>query len=137
MIRRPPRSTRTDTLFPYTTLFRSEDQRDKPGGRKGFSYDPDHSQHERGKPPQRPMNAKTQKLPPEGETSDRATADAGANTMWGGRFASGPAAVMARNNASIAFTRRLYAQDTPMSKYPSPMHIPPHIHHPQPPAPKH
>src|SRR3546814_4960252 len=25
MIRRPPRSTRTDTLFPYTTLFRSED----------------------------------------------------------------------------------------------------------------
>src|SRR3546814_4110115 len=31
MIRRPPRSTRTDTLFPYTTLFRSrllsEDQR--------------------------------------------------------------------------------------------------------------
>src|SRR3546814_8385546 len=28
MIRRPPRSTRTDTLFPYTTLFRS-----------GFYYD--------------------------------------------------------------------------------------------------
>src|SRR3546814_2265370 len=27
MIRRPPRSTRTDTLFPYTTLFRS-----RPGG---------------------------------------------------------------------------------------------------------
>src|SRR3546814_2462960 len=26
MIRRPPRSTRTDTLFPYTTLFRSQDQ---------------------------------------------------------------------------------------------------------------
>src|SRR3546814_12068454 len=26
MIRRPPRSTRTDTLFPYTTLFRSLDQ---------------------------------------------------------------------------------------------------------------
>src|SRR3546814_6500590 len=32
MIRRPPRSTRTDTLFPYTTLFRSTgigDQRDE------------------------------------------------------------------------------------------------------------
>src|SRR3546814_20240171 len=29
MIRRPPRSTRTDTLFPYTTLFRSLD----PGSR--------------------------------------------------------------------------------------------------------
>src|SRR3546814_20827664 len=27
MIRRPPRSTRTDTLFPYTTLFRSPPQR--------------------------------------------------------------------------------------------------------------
>src|SRR3546814_9372924 len=27
MIRRPPRSTRTDTLFPYTTLFRSDERR--------------------------------------------------------------------------------------------------------------
>src|SRR3546814_5577224 len=27
MIRRPPRSTRTDTLFPYTTLFRSHECR--------------------------------------------------------------------------------------------------------------
>src|SRR3546814_18341856 len=27
MIRRPPRSTRTDTLFPYTTLFRSPEGR--------------------------------------------------------------------------------------------------------------
>src|SRR3546814_6062102 len=27
MIRRPPRSTRTDTLFPYTTLFRSKQSR--------------------------------------------------------------------------------------------------------------
>src|SRR3546814_8268975 len=27
MIRRPPRSTRTDTLFPYTTLFRSSPSR--------------------------------------------------------------------------------------------------------------
>src|SRR3546814_16925608 len=27
MIRRPPRSTRTDTLFPYTTLFRSPERR--------------------------------------------------------------------------------------------------------------
>src|SRR3546814_5335480 len=30
MIRRPPRSTRTDTLFPYTTLFRSHDSADAP-----------------------------------------------------------------------------------------------------------
>src|SRR3546814_12647332 len=32
MIRRPPRSTRTDTLFPYTTLFRSS-----PEGGEGAS----------------------------------------------------------------------------------------------------
>src|SRR3546814_9514917 len=30
MIRRPPRSTRTDTLFPYTTLFRSHRQSPRP-----------------------------------------------------------------------------------------------------------
>src|SRR3546814_1608305 len=30
MIRRPPRSTRTDTLFPYTTLFRSPPPRERP-----------------------------------------------------------------------------------------------------------
>src|SRR3546814_11096536 len=30
MIRRPPRSTRTDTLFPYTTLFRSDVALDAP-----------------------------------------------------------------------------------------------------------
>src|SRR3546814_15476917 len=29
MIRRPPRSTRTDTLFPYTTLFRSPQRPDR------------------------------------------------------------------------------------------------------------
>src|SRR3546814_7776074 len=33
MIRRPPRSTRTDTLFPYTTLFRSG-----PGNEGANSY---------------------------------------------------------------------------------------------------
>src|SRR3546814_16348765 len=35
MIRRPPRSTRTDTLFPYTTLFRS-----RRGGRAAKGRDP-------------------------------------------------------------------------------------------------
>src|SRR3546814_2279839 len=34
MIRRPPRSTRTDTLFPYTTLFRSS-AFEPDGGRRG------------------------------------------------------------------------------------------------------
>src|SRR3546814_1127391 len=41
MIRRPPRSTRTDTLFPYTTLFRSQSRGVQPadfnsyGSRRG------------------------------------------------------------------------------------------------------
>src|SRR3546814_3806849 len=34
MIRRPPRSTRTDTLFPYTTLFRSPEATETPGANK-------------------------------------------------------------------------------------------------------
>src|SRR3546814_17513247 len=38
MIRRPPRSTRTDTLFPYTTLFRSV----------GAAADTVHGERERG-----------------------------------------------------------------------------------------
>src|SRR3546814_1792671 len=45
MIRRPPRSTRTDTLFPYTTLFRSQSWQYQPGTRRvrqapevGFDY---------------------------------------------------------------------------------------------------
>src|SRR3546814_18469111 len=32
MLRRPPRSTRTDTLFPYTTLFRSAGEKLQPLG---------------------------------------------------------------------------------------------------------
>src|SRR3546814_10405131 len=34
MIRRPPRSTRTDTLFPYTTLFRSARDQREPGAHR-------------------------------------------------------------------------------------------------------
>src|SRR3546814_17427656 len=37
MIRRPPRSTRTDTLFPYTTLFRSIQVHGGGGGSQEFS----------------------------------------------------------------------------------------------------
>src|SRR3546814_2297081 len=36
MIRRPPRSTRTDTLFPYTTLFRSLGPGDSLIGEEAF-----------------------------------------------------------------------------------------------------
>src|SRR3546814_10481883 len=58
MIRRPPRSTRTDTLFPYTTLFRSKSPRNVMAeqaamlasrvadhvGRVGVFVDPDDAQ---------------------------------------------------------------------------------------------
>src|SRR3546814_8516161 len=41
MIRRPPRSTRTDTLFPYTTLFRSlvDDERGEEFGRENVEVE--------------------------------------------------------------------------------------------------
>jgi argininosuccinate lyase len=38
------------------------------------------------------------------------------NKMWGGRFASGPDAIMAEINASIDFDRKLYAEDIAGSK---------------------
>src|SRR3546814_16465989 len=40
MIRRPPRSTRTDTLLPYTTLFRSQGGRRNGARRLGADRDP-------------------------------------------------------------------------------------------------
>src|SRR3546814_8373489 len=44
MIRRPPRSTRTDTLFPYTTLFRSRAAGDQPRMRDiGFGQRAQHA----------------------------------------------------------------------------------------------
>jgi argininosuccinate lyase len=39
-----------------------------------------------------------------------------ANSLWGGRFAGGPAAIMRRINASIDFDKRLYAEDIAGSK---------------------
>src|SRR3546814_12676669 len=56
MIRRPPRSTRTDTLFPYTTLFRS-----KAGGRRDDRHvDHRRRQHHRvrlTRKPRRPVDS--------------------------------------------------------------------------------
>src|SRR3546814_4861987 len=54
MIRRPPRSTRTDTLFPYTTLFRSQVRLD-PGFRRGTASGTDLSR--RANPPRRLRDA--------------------------------------------------------------------------------
>src|SRR3546814_18721927 len=42
MIRRPPRSTRTDTLFPYTTLFRSRSDRSDRSDYRDWDYSRDH-----------------------------------------------------------------------------------------------
>src|SRR3546814_4421099 len=59
MIRRPPRSTRTDTLFPYTTLFRSacarcrRDGRDDAGGDDARDARP-HRPAASGRPGDRP-----------------------------------------------------------------------------------
>src|SRR3546814_13117427 len=56
MIRRPPRSTRTDTLFPYTSLFRSalglqplEHRADRRSGQRVAQHRPDLG-HRRGAP---------------------------------------------------------------------------------------
>src|SRR3546814_9651292 len=40
MIRRPPRSTRTDTLFPYTTLFRSRQRSERSRDRSRWQLRP-------------------------------------------------------------------------------------------------
>src|SRR3546814_3089744 len=74
MIRRPPRSTRTDTLFPYTTLFRSD---------RGFDQQPrggalDHLR------PAGPRGV-PQHLPPAALGADRRRADARAEDDAGDR----------------------------------------------------
>ncbi len=52
---------------------------------------------------------------PDGPTPP-AAGEPAANTMWGGRFGAGPARLMEKINASIAFDKRLYAQDIAASK---------------------
>src|SRR3546814_12845771 len=52
MIRRPPRSTRTDTLFPYTTLFRSDSAAGRGAGENAKSAT--NSNHADGARPARP-----------------------------------------------------------------------------------
>src|SRR3546814_4165693 len=55
MIRRPPRSTRTDTLFPYTTLFRS------PAPSPGAHHRGRIDRRASGRQPRRPGGSKEQK----------------------------------------------------------------------------
>src|SRR3546814_16803391 len=67
MIRRPPRSTRTDTLFPYTTLFRSsppEVQHEPPDPRPdGRARGPRHPRGRLREPRHRPADQRCP-LPP-------------------------------------------------------------------------
>jgi argininosuccinate lyase len=49
-------------------------------------------------------------------SGERAAAQPATNEMWGGRFAGGPAAIMAEINASIDVDRALYAQDIAASQ---------------------
>src|SRR3546814_11597577 len=58
MIRRPPRSTRTDTLFPYTTLFRSHMDTQSP--RRGHAARSDRPDRSRPHPRRRQPMTKTQ-----------------------------------------------------------------------------
>src|SRR3546814_5456274 len=50
MIRRPPRSTRTDTLFPYTTLFRAPTQPSADAGTTTHDRHRKHLHHRRDGP---------------------------------------------------------------------------------------
>src|SRR3546814_6723544 len=71
MIRRPPRSTRTDTLFPYTTLFRSqpaqEEQAEEPEPER--APDPPAQEKPRERQPEgdpdQPSEQAVQVFPPE------------------------------------------------------------------------
>ena len=50
------------------------------------------------------------------DISKTSSSKAGSNTLWGGRFAAGPAQIMEQVNASIHFDQRLFAQDIAGSK---------------------
>src|SRR5690606_28991316 len=48
--------------------------------------------------------------------NDRENSKTGSNTMWGGRFAEGPSAIMREINASIPFDKALWRQDIAASR---------------------
>ncbi|MDH5747711.1 MAG: argininosuccinate lyase [Rhodospirillales bacterium] len=49
-------------------------------------------------------------------TSKKSKKETGASSIWGGRFAGGPSALMEKINASIAFDHRMFAEDIAGSK---------------------
>src|SRR3546814_1374542 len=64
MIRRPPRSTRTDTLFPYTTLFRSFNAGLSPDGITVLYYDIGNGHYYAYDVPSKRTRKLTEGLPP-------------------------------------------------------------------------
>src|SRR3546814_9034597 len=90
MIRRPPRSTRTDTLFPYTTLFRSPDQDAQRRNRRLLRAFPGHARSHRiaqpapDRRPDRPLRA-----PSSGEPRAALHARLSRNTARRGGYRAG------------------------------------------------
>src|SRR3546814_13321721 len=111
--RRPPVSTRTDPLFPYTPLFRS------PPGATSSGLAATSSGEAWLASAKAPLACSAPGLalsqPPTIRVATRrnginARKDT-SNAMWGGRFAEGPAAVMREINASIPFAKRLWREE--------------------------
>src|SRR3546814_3044516 len=77
MIRRPPRSTRTDTLFPYTTLFRSaESAHHPPAGRRCANRTRHrHRSARRARPSVSPRRNPEKQNPPDGGRSEEHTSE--------------------------------------------------------------
>lgn len=57
------------------------------------------------------MSARKASDKPKAQSKQGGAKQAGSNSMWGGRFAAGPAAIMTEINASIRFDKKLYRQD--------------------------
>src|SRR3546814_3709632 len=107
MIRRPPRSTRTDTLFPYTTLFRSPWR--QPPRTSSVSC---------------PAPGRGEMVGPEGERQELAQSDAPAQALRaaemdqhvvGCKFAQALAAAAAGSHQPVAFAGDGDLDDAPLA----------------------
>src|SRR3546814_20249431 len=109
MIRRPPRSTRTDTLFPYTTLFRSQAFGLRPRARRARAQGIHQCEDDQGCRARGGENGMTAKLfHPEGlpvkdrgggiVTTPLATAARGARAMLTGLPTIAPGSAVPRHN---------------------------------------
>src|SRR3546814_3777164 len=110
MIRRPPRSTRTDTLFPYTTLFRSPDQDAQRRNRRLLRAFPGHARSHRiaqpapDRRPDRPLRA-----PSSGEPRAALHARLSRNTARRGGYRAGAVRSEEHTSELQSLMRKLYA----------------------------